>query len=276
MHEHDEIDEEERERVLAAVDEALDEGRHADALRAVAALGADDGERWLVEASVREELGDPFAAADAYARAEELLGAENPYYALQRGSWELSCWRLDRARELLGSIQSDDIDEPTWAATLDRRALLADVQGDHRRADELYARAHAASAEHPAPPPRLSEDAFRAVVEEAVQELPPEFQEAFELVPVVIDPMPTREILGAPESGFGPELLGLYSGLPLSEFQGVYGGGLPPRIHLFQRNLERAAADQDELREEIRVTLFHELGHALGFDEDEVDEMGLG
>ena len=46
---------------------------------------------------------------------------------------------------------------------------------------------------------------------------------------------------------------------------------LPPTIYLFQRNLERYAADRDHLREEIRTTLFHELGHLLGLDEDEVD-----
>ncbi len=266
-------EEDARERALERYEVALDEGRHADALRALDALGPDDGERWLLEAGLRDELGDARGALAAYERAEALLGPDDPDYALRRGAHELAGWRVERARELLYAVRQRDVDPATWASVLDQRALLADVEGEPRRADELYRRAHAACADHPPPPPRLAEDAFRAVVEEAARELPPELQQAFELVPVVIDPMPTRELVAA--DGFGPELLGLYSGPPLSEFQGVYGGGLPPRIHLFQRNLERAAADADELREEIRVTLFHELGHALGFDEDGVEEMGL-
>ena len=53
------------------------------------------------------------------------------------------------------------------------------------------------------------------------------------------------------------------------------GGGLPPRIHLFQRNLERFAVDREELQEEIAVTLYHELGHYLGLDEEELEELDL-
>ena len=52
-------------------------------------------------------------------------------------------------------------------------------------------------------------------------------------------------------------------------------GELPPTVYLFQRNLERVCGDREQLVEEIRVTLFHELGHALGFDEEGVARMGL-
>jgi len=89
--------------------------------------------------------------------------------------------------------------------------------------------------------------------------------------------MPTAEIVQAPASGHPPDLLGLYVGMPLSGHEGHEGAAeLPPTIFLFQRNIERACVDEDELREEIVVTLYHELGHALGFDEDGVDAMGLG
>jgi predicted Zn-dependent protease with MMP-like domain len=49
----------------------------------------------------------------------------------------------------------------------------------------------------------------------------------------------------------------------------------PSSIALFQRNLERMARDQDELVEEIRVTLLHEVGHFLGLDEDGLRDLGL-
>ena len=48
------------------------------------------------------------------------------------------------------------------------------------------------------------------------------------------------------------------------------------QIVLFRRNLERVAAGEDELREEIRVTLLHETGHFFGLDDAALDELGLG
>ena len=55
-------------------------------------------------------------------------------------------------------------------------------------------------------------------------------------------------------------------------------GGQPglTQIVLFRRNLERAVADPDELREEVRVTLLHETGHFFGLSDAELEEMGLG
>ena len=73
-----------------------------------------------------------------------------------------------------------------------------------------------------------------------------------------------------------PDLFGLFTGPDLHELAEDHSAQLPPTIYLFQRNLERACPDTGSLREQIRVTLYHELGHLLGLDEDEVDAMGLG
>jgi predicted Zn-dependent protease with MMP-like domain len=54
------------------------------------------------------------------------------------------------------------------------------------------------------------------------------------------------------------------------------GGELPPTIHLFRRNLERIATDADDLAEQITITLYHELGHYLGMEEDELEELDFG
>ena len=72
-----------------------------------------------------------------------------------------------------------------------------------------------------------------------------------------------------------PDLLGLFTGS--SRLEGSDEDlELPPTIYLFQRNLERFARDLGELREQIRITLYHEIAHRLGFEEEGVDAMGLG
>ena len=75
-----------------------------------------------------------------------------------------------------------------------------------------------------------------------------------------------------------PDILGLFEGVPLpetGEFDAGGAGWRPNRILLFQRNLERVAFDREDLVEQIRITLWHELAHYLGFEEDEMDDLGL-
>jgi predicted Zn-dependent protease with MMP-like domain len=54
------------------------------------------------------------------------------------------------------------------------------------------------------------------------------------------------------------------------------GGGYPEVIHLFQRNLETEAVDEDDLAEEIRVTVIHETAHYFGMSDEELRRLGLG
>jgi predicted Zn-dependent protease with MMP-like domain len=72
-----------------------------------------------------------------------------------------------------------------------------------------------------------------------------------------------------------PELLGLFVGVAIDGHSYLSTGGeLPPRIYLFKRNLERTVTRSEDLTEQIRVTLYHELGHFLGMDEDDLDDAG--
>jgi predicted Zn-dependent protease with MMP-like domain len=251
---------------------ALSEGRPLEALERLEEVDPALGERWTAAAQAELELGELHRAEQSLARARELLGADSEDLLWTEGRLRLHQWRVDEARSAFGRLDP----EREGAPLLENLALLADLAGDFRRADELFQRAARLDSEGSPLPPRLSPERFEQLVAAAARDLPPEFRRALEEIAVVIDPMPTAEIVGAPGSGHPPDILGLFAGPPLGE-RGVRDlPELPPTIFLFQRNLERASRDAGELREEIRTTLYHELGHALGFDEDGVEELGLG
>ena len=77
--------------------------------------------------------------------------------------------------------------------------------------------------------------------------------------------------------GFEPSdtLFGLSEGVSLLD-GGHHNAALPAKITIFQRPIEEAVNRREDLEEQVLLTVWHEVGHFLGFDEDEVAEMGLG
>ena len=250
--------------------EALESGDVEQALGHLADVDEERGERWTTTAHAWIEMGELAAAEEALTRARGLLGTDHPEIAWTEGRLRLNRWDLDGARSAFAQLDLDQEGAPLC----ENLAILADLAGETEHADELYRRAAELDPEGSPPPARLTPEQFEDVVAEAASDLPDEFHDALEEVPVVIDPMPTAGLVGAPESGHPPDILGLFVGPALAERNGTTE--LPPTIFLFQRNLERVARTRAELRDEIRTTLYHELGHALGFDEEGVDELGLG
>jgi predicted Zn-dependent protease with MMP-like domain len=100
-------------------------------------------------------------------------------------------------------------------------------------------------------------------VRAALDELPPHIAEALQNVAVVVED----------ENAEDSDLLGLYHGVPLPE-RGDMAGALPDTISIYRVPLEESFPDPDELREEIRITVLHELGHYFGLDEDRLAELG--
>ena len=70
-----------------------------------------------------------------------------------------------------------------------------------------------------------------------------------------------------------PDLFGLYHGVPLPE-RGDMSGLLPDKISIYRVPLEESFHDPEELREEIRITVLHELAHYFGLDEERIAELG--
>ena len=110
------------------------------------------------------------------------------------------------------------------------------------------------------------------VVTAAQRRLPAGVREAAAAVPVCCEPVPNEAILA---EGWEPDILGLFVGHEhLGELADTQP--LPPQILLFVDNLwDLAEGDETVFRDEVRLTYLHELGHYLGWDEEEVARRGL-
>ena len=114
----------------------------------------------------------------------------------------------------------------------------------------------------------LGDAEFEAAVGDALDSIPPQLARAMDNVVVLIEQEP-------PDGD--PELLGVYDGTPLTERDGWWAAGaLPDRITIFQGPLERMCASVEELREEIAITVVHEIAHHFGIDDRQLDELGWG
>jgi predicted Zn-dependent protease with MMP-like domain len=116
----------------------------------------------------------------------------------------------------------------------------------------------------------VSKQEFQKLVEQAFDQLPPEFAELLDNVAVVVEDEPSAEDLES--VGLDPEnddLLGLYQGVPQDE-RGAGYSALPDRVVLYRLPILWVCDSRREVVREIRDTLVHELGHHFGLGEDDM------
>jgi predicted Zn-dependent protease with MMP-like domain len=275
--------------VVVRVEDALDDGRYEEALElAEAALaeepdepaspvGADTGRSRRLDLLflAGDALLGMGRAADAEARFRDVL-AVDPACAGSR------CWlamalyrqcRFDEAeREAKAAVEMPD-------AVVDAHVvngLLLERRGRYSEADACFRRAAEIEPDKYQVPIRMSRAEFDREVKKAAKRLPRQFRMHLERVPVIVQEIPDEALLQTDDGVNDPDLLGLFHGISLPE-TGELGPAptTPNYIYLFQRNLERFAKDRDDLVEQIKITLYHELGHYLGYEEDDLDDIGL-
>lgn len=123
---------------------------------------------------------------------------------------------------------------------------------------------------------------FDRLVDDIVASLPPQAMDTIERVPVILDDRPDPQMLT--ELGLDPadflELCGLHTGVMDTEADSEVLPSVPNQIHLFREAIADLAGGwgspgfEDNLLREIRVTLLHEIGHQLGLDEDDLEDLG--
>jgi predicted Zn-dependent protease with MMP-like domain len=140
------------------------------------------------------------------------------------------------------------------------------------------------------------QDRFDAILDDAMRTVPPKFRELLDAVTIIVLDRPTPEMMDdlrrdgllTNEDGTesdGSDLCGLHTGTSLTERSIEDGPVLPDQIHIFREgivNLVRedfgftwdASEFEEELYEEIRITLLHEVGHHFGLDEDDLERLG--
>jgi predicted Zn-dependent protease with MMP-like domain len=120
---------------------------------------------------------------------------------------------------------------------------------------------------------------FERLAAEALDSLPEETLHHLENIEVIIEDRPSKEDLAEAgmEDDDSHDLLGLYVGIPLTDRGDWYAGVLPDRIILFRKPIEAAAQGRPEaIKQEVRKTVIHEIGHFYGIDDDRLRELGWG
>ncbi len=108
---------------------------------------------------------------------------------------------------------------------------------------------------------------FEELVEEALAQLPARFRALLENVVVIVEDAPTAQRRTGPR---GTLLLGSFQGVPRTQKTVFDPLPTPDRIVLYQRNIEVVCETEEEIREQVRLTVLHELGHYFGLSEDEL------
>lgn len=105
---------------------------------------------------------------------------------------------------------------------------------------------------------------FEELVSDALDLIPPELAAAFDNVVVLVEDRNLEE----------PDLLGLYEGVALTERDSFYAGSLPDTITIYRGALLQMCDSEEQVVEEVAITVIHEIAHHFGIDDDRLHQLG--
>ncbi len=112
---------------------------------------------------------------------------------------------------------------------------------------------------------RLTDDRFEELVEQAIDAIPPKLTDLMDNVVILVE----RE-------GKDPNILGLYDGVPLTERDDYGSMVMPDQIFIYQDPISAICATEEEVRNEVLITVVHEIAHHFGIDDDRLHQLGWG
>jgi Flp pilus assembly protein TadD/predicted Zn-dependent protease with MMP-like domain len=242
----------------------------------------------LLEAQALDDLGQ---TDEALLRAEAAVSLDGKSVdsRYERAVVLFHMCRFERAREAFTELARSAPDDPF---VLYHLGMVLERENRQLEADKLFARAHLLAADKfPDPVTMVTSAEFQAMVDHAVAGLPAHLKQAVQGVAIEVADLPAVDDLLAVDPPFAPTILGLYRGAPVGArtvgpVAGVKPGATaapaaddeddePRSIVLYRKNLARAVTSRKELEKQVRITLWHEIGHLRGADEDDLRERGL-
>lgn len=247
----------------------------------------------LGDALLAESLDPPTEAEAYYLKAKGLFyldDLEGALFLLRRAiktRGEVAIYRgfegqilfeLGRLGEAEQALRRSLTLDPECAHSVYHMGLVSEHRGDYEGAERLFEHAVGLAPEMYPLPVRMDPEEFERVALEAVEQLPERVRDYIVNCPILIEDLPSAEVVETEK--VSPQLLGLFLGVPVTVAGHDARFATAPRVDvdrivLFKRNLEKAAASPEELREQIQITVKHEIAHYLGMDEEEVERLGL-
>jgi predicted Zn-dependent protease with MMP-like domain len=115
-------------------------------------------------------------------------------------------------------------------------------------------------------PVQMCPERFEDLVSEALDLIPPDLAAAMDNVVVLVADRHPQD----------PELLGLYEGIALTERDSSYAGALPDTVTIFRESLLEICDTEQDVVEEVAITVIHEMAHHFGIDDERLHELGWG
>jgi predicted Zn-dependent protease with MMP-like domain len=255
------------------IHDLLDEGEVEQARSALDGMlrrRPDQPDLRVLDATLHLEEGEPGAALEALRGAERSADPAHFFYLRSAAQYDLV-----RFAEARADAERAVAVHPEFAPAWDLMSRIAEHMGEGPVAAAAAERARSIDPEDFPLPLELADDAFDALVEKSVSELPESVRKKLEEMPILVQSLPTLEMLTGEDPPLTPDLLGLFVGRHIFAQGTSAPPSAPGAIYLFRRNLLRACGDLDELAREVSITVRHEVGHLMGLDEDELDEWGL-